>query len=182
MAVVYGPKAATKERQTDENNGQYLSGEGSHRAGSVQARVGPSQTRLPNTTQTVWRGRPRPRLVFSKCVARAPSPASSILKVCGAGALARISGYPLSCIPPLISGTLIVSMLDLGFVRDNLPLVEDKLRQRGISPDVLKDFKQVDTERRQVITESETLKARRNRASEDIAKLKKAGQDASAQI
>jgi seryl-tRNA synthetase len=73
-------------------------------------------------------------------------------------------------------------MLDLAFVRENLPLVEEKLRQRGISPDVLKDFKQVDTERRQVITETETLKAQRNRASEDIAKLKKAGQDASAQI
>jgi len=73
-------------------------------------------------------------------------------------------------------------MLDLAFVRENLPLVEEKLRQRGMSPDVLKDFKQVDTERRQVITETETLKAQRNRASEDIAKLKKAGQDASAQI
>jgi seryl-tRNA synthetase len=33
-----------------------------------------------------------------------------------------------------------------------------------------------------VITEAETLKARRNRASEDIAKVKKAGQDATAQI
>jgi seryl-tRNA synthetase len=73
-------------------------------------------------------------------------------------------------------------MLDLGFVRDHLPLVEEKLRQRGMSADLLKDFKQADTERRHIITESETLKARRNRASEDIAKLKKAGQDASAQI
>ncbi len=73
-------------------------------------------------------------------------------------------------------------MLDLGFVRDNLPTIEEKLRQRGISPDVLKDFKQIDAERRQVITDAETVKARRNRASEDIAKLKKAGQDASAEI
>jgi seryl-tRNA synthetase len=74
------------------------------------------------------------------------------------------------------------SMLDLGFVRDNLPAVEEMLRRRGMDPSVLKDFHQVDTERRRVITETETLKARRNRASEDIAKLKKAGQDASAQI
>lgn len=73
-------------------------------------------------------------------------------------------------------------MLDLGFVRDNLPIIEEKLRQRGISPDVLKDFKQIDAARRQVITDAETVKARRNRASEDIAKLKKAGQDASAEI
>src|SRR4030088_2260803 len=72
-------------------------------------------------------------------------------------------------------------MLDLNFVRDNLPLVEEKLRQRGMDPaTVLKDFRDVDTQRRQAITEAETLKARRNKASEDIGKLKKTGQDASA--
>ena len=74
-------------------------------------------------------------------------------------------------------------MLDLNFVRDNLPLVEEKLRQRGMDPAaVLKDFWEVDVRRRQAITEAETLKAQRNRASEEIAKLKKAGKDASAQI
>jgi seryl-tRNA synthetase len=74
-------------------------------------------------------------------------------------------------------------MLDLSFVRDNLPLVEEKLRQRGLDPaEVLKDFGQVDAQRRQAITAAETLKAERNRASEEIAKLKKSGQDASAQI
>jgi len=72
-------------------------------------------------------------------------------------------------------------MLDLNFVRDNLPLVEEKLRQRGMDPaTVLKDFREVDRQRRQAITEAETLKARRNRASEDIGKLKKSGQDAGA--
>src|SRR5271167_2142866 len=74
-------------------------------------------------------------------------------------------------------------MLDLNFVRDNLALVEEKLRQRGMDPaEVLKDFRIIDAERRQAITASETLQARRNRASEEIAKLKKSGQDASAQI
>jgi seryl-tRNA synthetase len=74
-------------------------------------------------------------------------------------------------------------MLDLNFVRDNLALVEEKLRQRGMNPaEVLKDFVAIDTERRQAITVAETLQARRNRASEDIAKLKKSGQDASTQI
>src|SRR5205823_2055675 len=78
---------------------------------------------------------------------------------------------------------LITSMLDLNFVRDNLPLVEEKLRQRGMNPaDVLKDFREVDVCRRQAITDAETMKARRNQASEEIAKLKKAGQDASAQM
>ena len=74
-------------------------------------------------------------------------------------------------------------MLDLTFVRNNLPLVEEKLRLRGMNPgDVLGTFQAVDSERRQAITEVETLKAQRNRASEEIAKLKKSGQDATAQM
>jgi len=72
-------------------------------------------------------------------------------------------------------------MLDLNFVRDNLPLVEEKLRQRGMDPAaVLMDFCEVDTQRRHAITEAETSKAQRNKASEEIAKQKKSGQDASA--
>ena len=71
-------------------------------------------------------------------------------------------------------------MLDLNFVRNNLPLVEQKLRDRGLDPaEILKDFHEVDQQRRQAITDAETIKARRNRASEEIAKLKKSGQDAS---
>jgi len=74
-------------------------------------------------------------------------------------------------------------MLDLNFVRDNLPLVEEKLRLRGLDPgEVLKDFQEVDTQRRHAISEAEITKARRNRASEEIAKLKKSGQDATVQM
>jgi seryl-tRNA synthetase len=74
-------------------------------------------------------------------------------------------------------------MLDLSFVRDNLPRVEEMLRQRGADPAaVLKDFREVDTQRRQAITEAETMKARRNKASEDINKVKKSGHDATAAI
>jgi seryl-tRNA synthetase len=74
-------------------------------------------------------------------------------------------------------------MLDLNFVRDNLPRVEEMLRQRGADPAaVLRDFGEVDTQRRQAITEAETMKARRNKASEEISKLKKSGQDAAAAI
>src|ERR1700693_5312259 len=74
-------------------------------------------------------------------------------------------------------------MLDLNFVRDNLPVVEETLRQRGMKPsEVLKNFAQVDAQRRQDITSAETMKAQRNRASAEIAKLKKSGQDASALI
>jgi seryl-tRNA synthetase len=74
-------------------------------------------------------------------------------------------------------------MLDLGFVRDHLPLVEEKLRQRGMVPAaILKDFHAIDLERRAAITKSETLKAQRNQATEEIAKLKKDKQDATALI
>src|ERR1700749_3592282 len=74
-------------------------------------------------------------------------------------------------------------MLDLAYVRDNLPAIEEMLRRRGMEPSqVLSGFRQVDEKRRAIITQSETLKAQRNRASEEIAKLKKAGQDASAQM
>jgi seryl-tRNA synthetase len=70
-------------------------------------------------------------------------------------------------------------MLDLNFVRDHLALVEEKLRQRGMNPtDLLKDFRAIDAERRQAITQTETLQATRNQKSEQIAKLKKEKQDA----
>jgi seryl-tRNA synthetase len=73
------------------------------------------------------------------------------------------------------------AMLDLNFVRDNLPVVEEKLRQRGMDPAaMLKDFSEVDAQRRHAISAAETMKAQRNKASEEIAKAKKAGQDASA--
>jgi len=71
-------------------------------------------------------------------------------------------------------------MLDLSFVRDNIPKIEEMLRHRGMNPDtVLKDFRTVDAQRRQAIQSAETLKAHRNRLSEQIAGLKKSGQDAS---
>src|SRR5215471_2199125 len=74
-------------------------------------------------------------------------------------------------------------MLDLAYVRDNLPQIEEMLRRRGIDPQtVLGGFRQMDEKRRQLITQSENLKAQRNRASEEIARLKKAGQDATAQM
>ena len=73
-------------------------------------------------------------------------------------------------------------MIDLGFVRANLPLVEEKLRARGMDPAVaLGDFAAVDRERRDAITQVETLKAQRNKLTEEISKLRRAGEDASVQ-
>jgi len=74
-------------------------------------------------------------------------------------------------------------MLDLAFVRDHLDLIEKKLRDRGMNSEaVLGDFHVIDQERRSAITTAETLKARRNKATEEIAQLKKNKQDATAQI
>ena len=74
-------------------------------------------------------------------------------------------------------------MLDLGFLRDNLPLVEQKLRDRGMDPrEVLGDFHALDSDRRKLITEAETLTAQRNRKSEEVAKLKKEKQNADALV
>jgi len=74
-------------------------------------------------------------------------------------------------------------MLDLAFVRDNLPLVEEKLRQRGMDPSVvLKDFHSIDSQRRTAITEAETMKARRNQLTGEFQSLKKAGQDTAANL
>ncbi len=74
-------------------------------------------------------------------------------------------------------------MLDLNFVRGNLPLIERKLRDRGMKPEeVLHDFAHVDARRRELITRMERLRATQNKASEEIARLKKAKQDAGAQV
>jgi seryl-tRNA synthetase len=72
-------------------------------------------------------------------------------------------------------------MLDLSYVREHLPQVEQALRNRGMDPtELLGGFRDLDARRRQAITEAETLKARRNRASEEVGKLKRSGQDATA--
>lgn len=72
-------------------------------------------------------------------------------------------------------------MLDLNFVRDHLPEVERGMRNRGMNPEeLLGGFRELDGRRRSAITNAENLKARRNRASEEVGKLKRSGQDATA--
>src|ERR1019366_5548652 len=72
-------------------------------------------------------------------------------------------------------------MLDLGFVRGNLEIVEEKLRARGADPSVLLgNFRGLDQSRRDAITQAEQLKARRNELSQQVGALKKSGQDATA--
>ena len=72
-------------------------------------------------------------------------------------------------------------MHDLQFVRANLALVEEKLRARGQDTSaLLGNFQALDTERRERITEAETLKARRNALSDEVGRRKRAKEDATA--
>jgi seryl-tRNA synthetase len=73
-------------------------------------------------------------------------------------------------------------MLDLGYVRANLDFVKQKLKDRGMDPAVvLGRFEELDLHRRSSISQSETNKAQQNQLSGEIAKLRRAGEDATAQ-
>jgi seryl-tRNA synthetase len=71
-------------------------------------------------------------------------------------------------------------MYDLSFFRSNLDAIAKRLGDRGFTLDV-ESFRKLDSERRAAVTESEQLKAQRNAESQEIAKLRKAGTDTSAQ-
>jgi seryl-tRNA synthetase len=70
-------------------------------------------------------------------------------------------------------------MHDLGYFREHLSEFEKMAADRGVAID-FDSFRAIDQERRERITAAERLKAQRNKASEEIPRLKKAGQDASA--
>jgi seryl-tRNA synthetase len=66
-------------------------------------------------------------------------------------------------------------MLDLKFVRSNPGVVKEALQKRGASIS-LDPFLELDQRRREKLVEVEKLKNRRNVVSEEIGRLKKAGQ------
>jgi len=72
-------------------------------------------------------------------------------------------------------------MLDLSFVRENLELVERMLAARG-GTGKIEGFRELDRDRRRLLTEVEALKSHRNKAGDEIGRLKKTGQDATALI
>ena len=73
-------------------------------------------------------------------------------------------------------------MHDLNYFRDHLDDVYDvMLGRRGVTVD-LNWFRTLDENRRRAITQGEALKAQRNKASEEIARLKKEKQDADSLI
>lgn len=69
-------------------------------------------------------------------------------------------------------------MHDLSFFRNNLDAIARRLADRGFVLD-LGSFRSLDAERRAALTESERLRAQKNLESQEIGKLRKAGQDAS---
>lgn len=66
-------------------------------------------------------------------------------------------------------------MLDINFVRANLDLVREKLAQRGFPLDALDSFNELDQRRRALVRKRDDLNATRNRESQEIGKLIKAG-------
>jgi len=72
-------------------------------------------------------------------------------------------------------------MLDLKFVRSNLKEIKKMLKDREYDLD-LSQFDTLDTERRNRLSAVEELRHHRNEVSEEIASLKKRGEDASSLI
>lgn len=72
-------------------------------------------------------------------------------------------------------------MHDLRYFREHLDVFAEMAKKRGAALD-LDAFRTLDKERRELITSTEQLKAQRNKASDEIAGLKKAKQNADALI
>ena len=72
-------------------------------------------------------------------------------------------------------------MLDQRFVRNNLDTVKQAVANKNERIDVDK-FINLDTQRRELLQTSESLKQQRNTVSDEVAHLKRIGEDTSAQI
>ncbi len=88
---------------------------------------------------------------------------------CEAFSLQRSVRYPLR------------TMHDLSYFREHLDVFADMAKRRNITLD-LDGFRALDKERREFITANEQRKAQRNKASDEIARLKKEKQNADAII
>jgi len=72
-------------------------------------------------------------------------------------------------------------MLDIKFIRQNIEKVKNGIVQRGDDNRIdLDSFIKTDTRYRNMLTEIESLRSKRNEVSGQIAKMKKNGEDASA--
>lgn len=73
-------------------------------------------------------------------------------------------------------------MLDRKYLREHLEEVTQKLTNRGVEEATLSQFKDLDAQRRTLLTEVESLKQTRNSVSQEIAQIKRNRGDAEALI
>jgi len=74
-----------------------------------------------------------------------------------------------------------VGMLDIKFVREKPEYVKGKIALRGVELDLVL-FSQLESQRREMIAQSEELRSRRNRVSQEIPRLRKEGRDVAEKI
>src|SRR5882724_11585359 len=69
-------------------------------------------------------------------------------------------------------------MLDPSYIRDHIEEVRAGLRSRGLEPDkALEEIATLETARRRIIPELESLKRLQNTSGDEIARAKRLGQD-----
>ncbi|ERL63718.1 serine--tRNA ligase [Schleiferilactobacillus shenzhenensis] len=73
-------------------------------------------------------------------------------------------------------------MLDMKVIREKPDWIKDRLGTRGIKPEEIDELLTLDQQRREKITATEDLKAKRNKVSDQIAEVKRAKGDASETI
>lgn len=74
-----------------------------------------------------------------------------------------------------------IKMLEIKYVRENIDIVKKALENRGGKAD-FDTFIDLEKKRRELLQEIETLRHQRNTVSDDIAAMKKSGQDAQPRI
>jgi len=70
-------------------------------------------------------------------------------------------------------------MLDPKFIRENSDIVRQSLKNRSDNPKLVDDFLELDTQRKKIVQEVETLKSEKNEASKKIGELIKEKKDVS---
>jgi seryl-tRNA synthetase len=70
------------------------------------------------------------------------------------------------------------NMLDIKNIRQNTEMVKEKTAKRGMDSSVIDDIMSLDQERRELISQTEELKSRRNKVSQEIAQKKRNKEDA----
>ncbi len=68
-------------------------------------------------------------------------------------------------------------MLDIKFIRENPEIVKQGILNKN-EKDTVNEILEADKEKRQLLTKTEELKARRNKVSQEVGRLKKAGENA----